>query len=718
MYRPHLQYLLTLWACLLVDGTTVTGLSSTVTDKRWYTLLLAISIPITPSKGEKVLPAGLVTREGDQATIELDPYKFLTDHSTNPTGLGTHEADQTTIELENENFTSDHAVKVVVEEIKSTTTDIPQVTRDTDSPLDDDDPPHQNVDRVRQETVVSEVAQPSDIDKDPAGESIQTQVGKSVTEHSDIDPTVTSKLIPEIEADELAPPVVCNSGDKSISSHLSPPTEGVCEAMSLDPNPEGDGDETNGSPPKVQGDLLDGSLLPDAVEALSVNETERKANSSFVNDTVLSNETSIGLSVEEVHDNGTTTMNKSLLVVSDDPSLHDPYIKGQTEPDFVMMTSQESITDIDDLVTTTKSGEQSLGEEEGIKNELQESATGGSSSIPKHELVLEDTLESSSTVDDTYEQTNSTNPKNTTGVSFEHLEGTASNQSNSNAVQEAGEAEPERETPDDDISDEPYFGFPWGVTDRKAARRIPDMELLYRFFKDRMNADSSFHSSPQAEARFPLSMGSESQDTIDDSSEVLRDQESIDELLDTSTVAVNRAMGSSEQNATDSNDDFPVLESNQSHEADDLRELFEGVHAPDELDVGAASGSSMQEFIMGKSKEIIIRRVILCIKSVQRFLISARGKLIERFARPTGELNERYEIEHGIGHADESHTDHKWKLDASSVRRITQSIVQDIIGFFHNIVEGDEDAGGSDPVDIIGEDMDLDAIRKMSGLQL
>lgn len=304
--------------------------------------------------------------------------------------------------------------------------------------------------------------------------------------------------------------------------------------------------------------------------------------------------------------------------------------------------------------------------------------------------------------------------------SFERL---AANQEKVNAADQERE---NLETDDVGVTAEPYSGgLPWGLVYEKK-RHIPDTELLYLFFKDRMNADANFHNRPNAEAVFPLSMGQHDDDASATTEGFSNGPEHIDELMQASQRATEKSMdtapstdGGKSQN--DSSDDVDEnLASSPVEDRDGLRGLFEGVDPPDELDVGAASGSSMQEFLMGKGKEILLRRVSLGIKFIQGIVASAKVKIEERLER--GKLQRKESILHDDQESGPTKdrrkalaflTDQDWKQLLATGLRSARMAAQTMARFVNGLIH-DEDE--EETMDRIGEDLDLDSIRKLSGL--
>ena len=59
---------------------------------------------------------------------------------------------------------------------------------------------------------------------------------------------------------------------------------------------------------------------------------------------------------------------------------------------------------------------------------------------------------------------------------------------------------------------------------------------------------------------------------------------------------------------------------------DDIDKLFEGVDPPDELDVGA-TGSSMQEVLVGSGSRIVVKRLMVAFRAVRRTVLGAKDKI-------------------------------------------------------------------------------------------
>ena len=209
-------------------------------------------------------------------------------------------------------------------------------------------------------------------------------------------------------------------------------------------------------------------------------------------------------------------------------------------------------------------------------------------------------------------------------------------------------------------------------------------------------------------------------------------QAGIEELIHSSDEAAQKitGMGSSTRGPRDANvisseDHEPIMGGSDSEDADGLRDLFQGVDPPDELDVGAASGSSMQEFLVGKSKEILVSRVALGIKFVQRLLVTTKQKVKARFAKGKEWLetpNEPYNVVNSrrLGNGPRLFTiptESNWRLPTNSLRSVFQRALQSVIRFVHNLIDGVE-GDVNDVANGLGEEMDFDVIRKMSGLKV
>ena len=111
------------------------------------------------------------------------------------------------------------------------------------------------------------------------------------------------------------------------------------------------------------------------------------------------------------------------------------------------------------------------------------------------------------------------------------------------------------------------------------------------------------------ESIFPLGMGSEEEDDDDDTVEM-------------KAAKIQQATGSS---------DFV-------EGLDDIDKFFEETDAPEELDVGY-SGSSIQEVLMGKGREILVKRVRLGVEIVKNFFKSIKSKFNKQFRDEDGNFS-------------------------------------------------------------------------------
>ncbi|CAJ1937013.1 unnamed protein product [Cylindrotheca closterium] len=147
----------------------------------------------------------------------------------------------------------------------------------------------------------------------------------------------------------------------------------------------------------------------------------------------------------------------------------------------------------------------------------------------------------------------------------------------------------------------------WGTP--KVGARPPDMELLYHVFESRIQKQLGIGPIPESQLRenlFPLGIGF-------DEASITDDERTPDETA-----------GNPAAQAKDVNSDFV-------EGLDDIDKFFEGVDPPDELDVGA-SGSSMQDMLMKKGKEILIKRFWLGFKIVHNGFVAAKGKVSARLS--------------------------------------------------------------------------------------
>lgn len=156
---------------------------------------------------------------------------------------------------------------------------------------------------------------------------------------------------------------------------------------------------------------------------------------------------------------------------------------------------------------------------------------------------------------------------------------------------------------------------PWGCY--RAKRRIPDLDLLYMVFQgwvheDELLQDGMQEHSWQSDPRHnsPLGPNEPAKPTSDlDAPTIPADPSRAPTAAQTPPPAT--AFTASTSDSSPPNVNFVFVEG-----LNDIDKFFEGVEPPDELDVGA-SGSSIQEVLVGKGREILIKKAHQAIEIIQ-----------------------------------------------------------------------------------------------------
>jgi hypothetical protein len=119
------------------------------------------------------------------------------------------------------------------------------------------------------------------------------------------------------------------------------------------------------------------------------------------------------------------------------------------------------------------------------------------------------------------------------------------------------------------------------------------------------------------------------------------------EVEDSSASSSNDS-GSSTSTPDSDNNNNKVHSDDFVEGLDDIDKFFEGVDPPEELDVGGASGLSMQEVIMGKGRQILFKKVHQILQGVRKLYSSLHSKvnkqisqLKDRFADKDGRKDDR-----------------------------------------------------------------------------
>lgn len=205
----------------------------------------------------------------------------------------------------------------------------------------------------------------------------------------------------------------------------------------------------------------------------------------------------------------------------------------------------------------------------------------------------------------------------------------------------------------------------WGIYSPRS--NTPDMEILYQLFESRvklnLGIESSIPESLLKESIFPLGMGSPEESLTSDQE---KDNNSTPD-----TESVNSS------NSNDVNMDFV-------EGLDDLDKFFEGVDPPDELDVGA-SGSSMQDMLMQKGKEILTKRFMLGVRFLRQGVETTKGKVLKRlqttkekvWAKLTADTDGNIDL----------------KVIAVQVLKTTKATYDKVVAFIDDLIDGESDNG-------------------------
>ena len=229
--------------------------------------------------------------------------------------------------------------------------------------------------------------------------------------------------------------------------------------------------------------------------------------------------------------------------------------------------------------------------------------------------------------------------------------------------------------------EEKEFSGAWGVYSEH--KHVPDMELLYMVFKSRVKKELGIPSDAQLrEAIFPLGIGSDDDDEDDEN------QRPETPYLDTTNITGD---DEGQQQPHSNNNDFV-------EGLDDIGKFFEGVDPPDELDVGA-SGSSIQEVLMGKGREILVKRVRLGVQIVTRLFIATKNKLMKHFSNDDGKSDH--------GSMDEDQDGISFQEAVIGIWRAGRKVMFKIVEFVDETIF----AGGG-VVENVNDDEDFIAFRK------
>ena len=223
-----------------------------------------------------------------------------------------------------------------------------------------------------------------------------------------------------------------------------------------------------------------------------------------------------------------------------------------------------------------------------------------------------------------------------------------------------------------------YQGEPWGR--HRQTRRVPNMDLLHMVFQDQKRYENGkppphniggYHdmlTSLKGDPLYDEAVIAELDDTgiladmakggiidapVDDNIEVEVEEStsSSNDSDSSSSTSTQEDINNSNNNKVNSDDFVEGL--------DDIDKFFEGVDPPEELDVGGASGLSMQEVIMGKGQQILFKKVHQILQGVCKFYSSLHSKVNKQISQ----LKEKF---HNNNKKEERKDDQKTSQSSSS----------------------------------------------------
>lgn len=318
----------------------------------------------------------------------------------------------------------------------------------------------------------------------------------------------------------------------------------------------------------------------------------------------------------------------------------------QAEEEMVEDESEEAAEEMDEIVT-----KEELLEDEGDEKNITRPASADSSSEDelieqKAESRIQAEKGNASRKSSHGEETESDNDKNAEEAVEDGVDSSATSQpenlQNSETNERIGEEDQIRkgnESDDDNVKQEEqqrnqeevlpqqqeeailqqlrtqhkkreYYRL-WGVYSKH--KHVPDMELLYELFESRIKKELGITEAYLKESIFPLGFGSAEDD---------------DDATSTGSTSEEEPSKTKEPD-----DDLSAKSINSDfvEGLDDIDKFFEGVDPPDELDVGA-SGSSIQEVLLRKGREILVKRIRLGVGFTRRLVSAAKTKLKKQFS--------------------------------------------------------------------------------------
>jgi hypothetical protein len=187
------------------------------------------------------------------------------------------------------------------------------------------------------------------------------------------------------------------------------------------------------------------------------------------------------------------------------------------------------------------------------------------------------------------------------------------------------------------MKDPQYRGEPWGCF--RSIHRVPNLDLLFLLFKD-LFLDDEKASSSKVQEMFEIM----NKELMPDVSQAFDHSD----LPFRSSLSEETTNVHSDEDVAEMTESFKIslagsdVNSDFVEGLDDLYKFFEGVDPPDELDVGA-SGLSMQELLVGKGQQILVKKML---KLIYAF---ANGwtRLIKSFGVLFAQVRDGHEVAEG-----------------------------------------------------------------------
>jgi len=269
-------------------------------------------------------------------------------------------------------------------------------------------------------------------------------------------------------------------------------------------------------------------------------------------------------------------------------------------------------------------------------------SSSSSSSDPEPPSPLQDDEPSSLSNDvDTMDETDV--PATVESESLEDVPEETENEAIDNAPSGAGgDISSDTEVLTDTNSSQPMCGI-WG--DYNVARRRPaDMSVLYQLFR---NVEEGADWLKSTNPKQPMDAHRRPKDDTADNPRVNKDDPVADveekqaplQEEDPESDVEEKEAPLQEEEATESRGSAnPSAKGNEFVSGlEDLDDLFEGIDAPDELDIGS-DGSSFQEVLMGSATRVVIKRITVAAKFAKEKCVSGAKSMVDRLRDEDGEI--------------------------------------------------------------------------------